>query len=363
MLSYYGKNSKTTLGFRTYRTPMGWGTYATSPTVYLGLPPQGYSNIGIAGVLQSSIRGERSGLDDAYLKTWFIEQEYKPNSNINLLARFVYRETGTAEDSYTYVTSDGSKMIRAPIASYSNRIEGDITGNFNLAKNQTLSAGIQFTQDNVEAGPGGRQVTVDFNTIYLWDGRDTLLNLHSTFLPRAFDIRNNFGSYLQYVLSAKLLGKTNFTFGARYDNNSYFGDAFSPRLAIVNQPNKKLTFKFQLGKAFRSPTNLEIYRLYADSNFRIKQERLLTYEVNAIYIPGTNMRIQVNGFHNELRDVIILSDLTNFEPNKNPGIFKITGVETAIDFDVTKNISGFGNFTYQHTWRKDLVTGVSGKTR
>ena len=93
---------------------------------------------------------------------------------------------------------------------------------------------------------------------------------------------------------------------ARYDYNSYFGDAFSPRIAIVNQPSKKLTFKLQLGKAFRSPTNLEIHQTIPNSNFQLKQEKLVTYEVNAIYSPTGKLRIQLNGFHNDLRDVIIL---------------------------------------------------------
>ena len=89
----------------------------------------------------------------------------------------------------------------------------------------------------------------------------------------------------------------------------------------------------------------------------MKKEKLLTYELNAIYTPGDNVRIQLNGFHNELRDVILLSNLSAFEPNKNPGIFKITGVEAVLDFDITKNISGFANFTWQHTRGKNLVTG------
>ena len=356
-LSYYSKNSKTTLGFRTYRTPMGWGTYSNSPTGYLGLPSQGYDNKGIVGILQSPIRGEKSGLDESYLKTWFLENDYKPNTKTDILARVVYRETGIADDSYLYITADGTKLIRIPVTSSSNRIEGDLTGNFNLSNNQNLSAGIEYTRDNVEAGQ--RQFTLDYTTFYFLDGKDTLLNLHSSFLPRQYDIRTNFGSYLQYVINTKLLGKTNFTLGGRYDNNSYFGDALSPRLAIVNQPSKKLTFKFQVGKAFRSPTNLEIHQIIPDSNFELKQEKLVTYEVNAIYTPTQNMRIQVNGFHNDLRDVIILSNISGLTPNKNPGIFEITGAEAVLDFDVTKNISGFANFTYQHTWGKNLVTDNS----
>lgn len=358
MLSYYAKKSKTTLGYRNYRTPMGWGTYANSPTTYLRLPPQGNSNQGTIGILQRDIRGEKSGLDDAYLRTFFLQHEFNPTEKLNFLGRVVYRETGHGEDSYIYVTTDGRKLIRAPIASYSNRVFGEIIANYFFSEKHKFSGGIQFWQDNVEAG--SRKSTFDPN-IYLLDGRDTLLNLHATFLPREYDIRNNFGSYLQYILNTNLLGKTNFTLGIRYDLNSYFGDALSPRIVIVNQPSKELTFKAQFGMAFRAPTNLEIYQVPPGSNFQLKQERIKTYEINAIYSPSGNLRLQLNGFRNELRDVIILGNLSGLVPDKNPGLFNITGAEAIADIVFTKHISGFLNFTYQYAWGKNLVTGNSGK--
>jgi outer membrane cobalamin receptor len=337
---------------------MGWGTYSNSPTMYLGLPSQGNLNIGLVGILQRDIRGEKSGLDDAYLKTWFLENEFKVNEKLNLFSRVVYRETGTANDSYVYVTADGTKMLRVPITSYSNRISAELSANYTLSDKHNFSGGVQFFQDNVEAG--ARRTTVDFNTIYLLDGRDTLLNLNATFLPRVFDIRNNFGGYLQYALKTDLLKKTNFTFGGRYDYNSYFGSAVSPRIAIVNQPSKKFTFKLQFGEAFRAPTNLEIYQT-PGRNFPLKKEKIKAYEVNAIFSPSNNLRLQLNGFRNELSDVIIISNLSGLTPNKNPGAFTINGVEGILDIVVSKNISGFANFTYQHAWGKNLVTGNSGK--
>lgn len=358
-VSYYAKKSKTSIGYRTYRTPMGWGTYSNSPTAYLHLPPQGNNNSGIIGIIQREIRGEKSGQIDSYLRTWFIQHEYALNDKLNFTSRFTYRETGQAEDSYIYVTSDGRKLIRAPIASYSNRAEGELFANYSLSEMHRFSAGIQFFQDNVESGARG--ITLDLSTIYLIDGRDTVLNLYSTFLKRKFDIRNNFGSYLQYVLSTKLLKKTQFTFGARYDNNSYFGDAFSPRVAIVNQPNQKLTFKLQFGTAFRAPSNLEIYQTPPNGNFQLKQEKIKTYEANVIYSFSKNWRTQLNGFFNNLTDVIVLGNLSGPSLDKNPAIFKIGGAAGILEGSFAKNVSGFVNLTYMHTWGKNLVTGVSNK--
>jgi iron complex outermembrane receptor protein len=354
--SYYTKKAKTTLGFRTARTPMGWGTYSNSPTVYLGLPSQGNSNAGIIGVVSRDIRGEKSGLDDAYLRTLYIQHEYKPNEKFNLLARVVYRETGVGEDSYIYVTVDGRKLIRGRIATHSNRIAGEVSANYSLSEKQKLSAGLVFSQDNVEKG--ARKATFDPD-IYLMDGRDTVINLKSTYLPREFDIRNNFGSYLQYILNTDLLGKTNLTVGVRYDRNSYFGDAVSPRIVIVNKPDDKFTFKLQFGMAFRAPTNLEIYQ--TGLNFELTTEKIKTYEINAIYALSKNLRVQLRGFRNELNDVIILGNLTGLNPDKNPGIHRVTGAETVVDMVVSKNVTGFFNFTFQDAWGKNLTSGVSGK--
>lgn len=357
-LSYHARRSKTTLAYRTYRTPMGWGTYSNSPTIYLRLPPQGYDNVGLIGVLQRTFRGEKPGKINSYLRTWFIENEFKVNEKLNILSRVTYRETGQGEDSYIYVTGDGRRMIRALIASYSNRVAGELAANYTIGDKHRVSAGLQVQQDNVESG--ARQATLDLSTIYLADGRDTVVNINSTFLKRKYDVRNNFGGYLQYVLNTGWLVSTSFTAGMRYDHNSYFGNAFSPRIAIVNQPAKELTFKLQYGRAFRAPSNLEIYQT-PGRNFQLKQEQIDTYEINAIYTPSSKLRLQLNGFHNELTDVIILGNLSGTTPDKNPGAFTITGGEAIAEMLLAKNISGFINITYQQAKGKNLVTGASGK--
>src|SRR6185312_3824946 len=89
-VSYYAKNTKTTFGFRYYDTPMGYGTFFNSPTVPLGLPSQGYDNKGLIGIVSSNFNGEKGGLASYYLKTWYLENEWKPSDKFNLLSRVVY---------------------------------------------------------------------------------------------------------------------------------------------------------------------------------------------------------------------------------------------------------------------------------
>jgi outer membrane receptor for ferrienterochelin and colicins len=355
-LSYYAKNSKTTFGFRYYDTPMGYGTFFNSPTHVLGLPSQGYDNKGLIGILSSNFNGEKGGLASYYLKTWYLQNEWKVSPKFKLLTRVVYRETGTDDDSYAYLSVDSKSFVRAIFKSYSNRISGEATANYSPSDNQNFSVGIQDYRDNVERGQ--RRETLDLTKRYLINGRDTVYNLNATFLPRLYDIRNNIGGYLQYVLNTHLFNKTSFTLGSRYDYNSYFGGSFNPRAVIVSQPAKDLTVKLQFGTAFRAPTENEINQ--TPDTFDLKTEKIKTYEINGIYSFSKKVRAQVNFFRNELSDVIILSNLTGLNENKNPGSQTTNGIEAGIDLVLGKNIVGFGNFTFQDATGKNLITRTSG---
>lgn len=355
-ISYYAKRSKTTLGYRSYRTPMGYGTFFNSATALFGLPSQGYNNLGIAGLISRNIRGEKGGVADYFLRTGYLNNEYTPSNKFNLLSRIVYRETGTADDSYLYVTFDGRKIIRGIFTSYSNRVSGEVRANYLPSTNQTLSAGIQYFRDDVEKGQ--RRYTLNLTTPYLLDGRDTMYNLYAHFLPRRNVIRTNVGGYLQYVLNTNLLNKTSFTLGTRYDYNSYFGSSFNPRAVMVSQPSEKITLKLQYGTAFRAPTENEI--IQAPDSFQLKTEKIKTYEADAIFFGTKSMRLQLSLFRNELRDVIVIANLSGTTFNKNPGIENINGIEVSSDFLFSEKMSAFMNFTYQEAQGKNLVTHFKG---
>ena len=354
IISYSIKKIKLTFGVRMYNTPMGWGTFLNSPTVFLGLPSQGYRNTGVIGLIARDVRGEKSGLEEPFSRTLYLQHEYRVSDKLNFTARIQYRETGIKERSYAYITVDGTKLYRIPTCNYSNRTGGEMIVNYADNKNYQFSAGVQFFQENIEHG--NRGINLDTN-IYFLDGRDTLLGLYSTFKPRRYDVRNTFGSYAQLVWNTKLLRKTSFTFGARYDINNYYGNPLSPRLAVVSKPTEKFTFKLLFGRAFRAPTNTEI--IQAPVNFKLKTEKINTYEVNLIYHLSPKLFGQINGFRNDMSDVIILANLVNLMQDKNPGKFTINGLEARFDMAITKSVSGFLNFTYQHAVGKNLVTGTS----
>ncbi|MES2850644.1 MAG: TonB-dependent receptor [Bacteroidota bacterium] len=356
-ISYTYKKSKSTIAGRIYNTPMGWGTFLNSPTVFLGLPSQGYGNSGVIGLIARDVRGEKSGLEEPFARTFYVQEEYSPSSKLNFLARAIYRETGISERSYAYITIDGRKLYRVPTTSYSTRKGGEVNFNYAPGNKLQLSGGLQYFVENIEKG--SRKINVDDSTVFLLDGRDTLLNLYSTFQERQYDIRNNFGSYLQLIWNTNFLRKTNVTLGARYDHNNYYGSPVSPRLAIVSQPDERTTVKLLFGTAYRAPTNTEIYQAPAD--VKLKVEKALTIEANFIYKLSSKILWQLNGFHNEITDAISLTTLGNPGENKNPVELNINGFETRFDLVLNKSISGYANFTFQDASGRNTVTRVQRK--
>jgi outer membrane receptor for ferrienterochelin and colicins len=357
-ISYATEKAKTIFGYREFNTPMGWGTILNSPTALLGLPSQGNGNKGVIGFLTRDINGEKSGLEDPYSRTAFIQNEYTPNKKFNLLTRIAYRETGIDDKSFAYIAVDAKKFYRLPTTSYSNRTSAAISANYSLNDNQQFSAGIDYYRDNVERG--ARKMNLDTSKVYLVDGRYQVTNLNATFKERLHDIRNNFGSYLQYLLNTNLFGKTSFTAGTRFDHNDYYGSRLSPRLAIVNKPDDKLTVKLLFGTAYRAPTNTEIYQ--APPNVKVKAEKVRTYEVNLLYPFSTKFFAQLNVFHNEIRDAISLLLLADSTADKNRVQINTTGFEMRTDVVLSKGVSGFANFTYQNGISKNAITGVKRGT-
>ncbi len=354
-ICYTIKKFQTTLGARMYQTPGGWGEPLASPTILLRLPAQGNQNTGKGGMLQSDLNGTPSSFAESFSKTIFLQSEYTLQPKLILFARIQYRETGLTERSYVYLNSPGTNFIsNSPAAYYANRVGTELSVNYSLKQHQQFSAGVQIYQDNLERGFRETITDTQFDTIE----NIPLTNMHATFKQRTYTIQNNLGTYLQYIVNTTLLNKTNFTFGGRYDHNSVYGKTINPRVGIINQPTDKLTFKLLYGTAFRAPTNFELYAAPTGvriPNLDLKPEKIQTYEANMIYTQLKALCIQLNLFHNQLRDIIIpdVSVGKGVTQNQNAGTASIKGLEAKMDIISLKSYSAFFNFTYQEGTQND----------
>jgi outer membrane receptor for ferrienterochelin and colicins len=366
-IGYTYKKFKTTLCYRTFDTPMSFGLVLNSATKILNLPSQGYNNSGAIGILYEDIKDEKPSRYEPYTNTSSFKTEFSATEKLTLTGSFIFRETGLSDRSYVYLSIDttlydaagnvntavdSTHIYRVPIFNYSNRTRGDLTATYALSANQDLLAGVQYSQDNLERG--NRRSTQDTNK-YVVNGIP-IRNLRTSFLPRLFFIRNNFGSYLQYMLRTNFLRRTSFTAGVRYDQNTDYENPVSPRLGVVINPDPKYTVKLLYGTAFRSPTITEIAAAeQAFGTKAVNPEKVSTYEVNLIYQPSSKWMAQLNGFHNELSDIFVLNSLTGsgFGQKQTQGTAQVTGFEAHIDAVFTPQFSSFFNYTFQHGTQKD----------
>jgi outer membrane receptor for ferrienterochelin and colicins len=119
---------------------------------------------------------------------------------------------------------------------------------------------------------------------------------------------HNFAAFLQdEVQLAEPLG---LVFGARYDDHSDFGNAFSPKVGLWLKLGEHLRLRGSYGEGFRAPTLYELYTgslttknkiIYANPNLDAEKSR--SYEIGADGTWGA-FSCGVTAFRNDMSDMI-----------------------------------------------------------
>lgn len=159
------------------------------------------------------------------------------------------------------------------------------------------------------------------------------------------------GLYLQdeYRPSARL----GITAGVRYDYYDTFGDAVTPRLAVVAGLDDLTTLKLLYGKAFRAPNANEFY--YEEDgavrrNPDLGPEEIRTYEVVGERQFSKHLRGSVSGFSNRAVDMIdMLVDENDLLYYVNTDEVEAKGVEFVVDGQVGGGARLSASFTYTET--------------
>lgn len=97
--------------------------------------------------------------------------------------------------------------------------------------------------------------------------------------------------------------------GARYDHHSSFGDAFNPRLGLIQRIAPRTTLKYLAGTAYRAPNTYELN--YHDGGVSqkvnpagLRPERIRTLEFVAEHETGSNWLLTGTLFQYRIRDLI-----------------------------------------------------------
>ncbi len=146
------------------------------------------------------------------------------------------------------------------------------------------------------------------------------------------------------------------TAGVRYDYYDTFGDAVTPRLAVVAGLNDLTTLKLLYGEAFRAPNANEFY--YEEDgavrrNPDLKPEKIRTYEVVGERQFSSHLRGTVSGFWNRATNLIDMqspeNDLLYYD---NMDQVDAKGVELVVDGQVGGGARLGASFTYTKSEEK-----------
>jgi outer membrane receptor for ferrienterochelin and colicins len=137
--------------------------------------------------------------------------------------------------------------------------------------------------------------------------------------------------------------------GLRHDEGSFEQDATTPRMAIIYDPWRGVTFKAMYGTAFRAPSMYEA--AFPDSAAgSLVPERLRLAEL--IWIQSLSSAVTVTGsaYHYTVDDLI---DIVEQDSNsaifayKNIASVSANGLEISLDARVAKGTRGYLNYTWQ----------------
>jgi iron complex outermembrane receptor protein len=160
-----------------------------------------------------------------------------------------------------------------------------------------------------------------------------------------------------YRITEKLTLNT----GVRLDYFSNFGQTVNPRAGLIYTPWDKSVIKFLYGSAFRAPSQYE--QNYAAENNNIPNpnltpEKLITLELIVEQQFNNQLRAEVNFFHTNINDIIVLTDVYTPEAEvfqqQNVGNVDSLGAEAQLEGNWQNGWQGRLSYSWQET--RDNVT-------
>ncbi len=146
------------------------------------------------------------------------------------------------------------------------------------------------------------------------------------------------------VQDSVTLGQFSVSAGIRYDGNSQFGGAISPRGSIAwLSKDERWKVRAAGGSGFRAPTVGELYYPFY-GNPDLKPERSVSWEVGAEAYVARGGRVEVTYFWNDLTDLIVY-DFASFQ-TENIGSARTQGVEIGYRQQILGPLAIQATYTY-----------------
>ncbi|MDA8018349.1 MAG: TonB-dependent receptor [Thermoanaerobaculia bacterium] len=173
--------------------------------------------------------------------------------------------------------------------------------------------------------------------------------------------------------------KVNLLLGARYDDsNDLFDSEWSPRVALVYNPNDKIVVRGGWSTAFRFPNFSELYQdsffVNVEAPFGVipfssfgrnpdlEPEEIRTFDLGFEYRVSSAFSAKLDLYHSELKNFIVIVSQGGLVVSENhPDEATIDGAELELRFRPNEKLTGFLNIAYQEQDQDGVLTDSSGK--
>lgn len=147
-----------------------------------------------------------------------------------------------------------------------------------------------------------------------------------------------------YAVVQQAIDKLNLSAGVRLVNHSVFGSEAVPQFGFSYQINEGSSLKGSVGKAFRSPTVVNLY--FVAANPDLEPERMWSYEIGYLQsLMENRLSFELTGFINRGDNLI---QMTMPEPgvllNQNTGDFEHKGIEFQASYAAAPGL----NFSFNY---------------
>lgn len=168
--------------------------------------------------------------------------------------------------------------------------------------------------------------------------------------------------------------------GARYDRDSQFGDAFSPKLALRYDLTPEWLLRAGAGQGYRAPDFKQLllrfdnpavgYRV--EGNPDLKPERSTGYNLGSTWFARSDLSVSGSVYHNRVKNLIDIVQVSGGQPSPdNPAVFsyvniaraRLTGSDVQVEWRPAKPLTLRTGYGYLHSKDADTGEPLSGRAK
>ncbi len=149
-------------------------------------------------------------------------------------------------------------------------------------------------------------------------------------------------------INQQIMSRLNLSAGLRYDYHSQCGGEWIPQGGVTVMLPNESELKMSVSKGFRFPTIREMY-MFPPQNPDLKPESMINYEISFNQrLLNDKLNYGMNIFMIDGKNMIQTVRINGRPHNENTGRIKNWGIETTVDYRISKNWKVSSNYSFLH---------------